>query len=307
MYWRSNPREKAAHFADCFTTVSEITAKECVQFLDESPDIITPNGFEVKMVPDDGSFDEKRLIARRKLFAVAKAVTGADLPEDTMFLAKSGRYEFRNKGIDVFIDAMGKLNSNVALNKTVVAFIMVPAHHTGARKDLAERLQNGSVPATPENLTHCLQDIDTDPVMNRLKSNHLNNSAGDKVKVIFVPTYLNGDDGIFDLHYYDLIIGFDLSAFPSYYEPWGYTPLESLAFHVPTITTQLAGFGKWMRTNLGNVNTGIFVVDRNDIDADEASQKSRTSSWVTHRKIKTRLPSHVIRLLNYQRLYSGIT
>lgn len=265
--------KKSAHFADCFTTVSEITAKECVQFLDESPDIITPNGFEVKMVPDDINFDEKRLIAKRKLFAVAKAVTGADLPEDTLMLAKSGRYEFRNKGIDVFIDALGKLNTNTELKRNVVAFIMVPAHHTGPRKDLAERMHNGSVPTNPENLTHCLQDIETDPVMNRIKSNNLNNSPEDKVKVIFVPTYLNGDDGIFDLHYYDLIIGFDLSAFPSYYEPWGYTPLESLAFHVPTITTQLAGFGKWMRTNLGNVNTGIYVVDRGDQDADEAALK----------------------------------
>lgn len=266
---------KCAEFADCFTTVSEITAKECVQFLGVKPAVITPNGFEVKMVPDATQFGEKRLIARRKLFAVAAAVTGSDLPEDTLFLAKSGRYEFRNKGIDVFIDSLGKLNADQNLKRTVMAFIMVPAHHTGARKEVADRLQQTPPlkPETPENLTHCLQGIDNDPVMNRLKSNNLFNRPEDKVKVIFVPTYLNGDDGIFDLHYYDLLIGFDLSVFPSYYEPWGYTPLESLAFHIPTITTQLAGFGKWIRTNFGDVNKGIYVIDRGDTDDEIAAEK----------------------------------
>ena len=78
--------------------------------------------------------------------------------------------------------------------------------------------------------------------MNRIRAQKLRNSEEDKVKIFFVPSYLNGDDGVLNMPYYDLLVGMDLTAFPSYYEPWGYTPLESLAFKVPTITTTLAGF-----------------------------------------------------------------
>ncbi len=267
--------KRSAQYADCFTTVSEITAQECVQFLEEEPDIITPNGFEIKMVPGDNDFEAKRNEARNKLLTVARALAGVDLPDDTLLLAKSGRYEFRNKGIDVFIDAIGKLNKDSNYSRTTVAFIMVPAHHTGPRREVQERMQNISELNSfhPEMLTHYLQGIDNDPVMNRLKANNLANNKEDKVKVIFVPTYLHGDDGIFNAHYYDLIIGFDLSVFPSYYEPWGYTPLESMAFHIPTITTQLAGFGKWMRATLGDVNSGIFVIDRSDNDEEVTADK----------------------------------
>jgi len=271
--------KQAAKVADCFTTVSDITAKECVQFLEQEPDLVTPNGFEVKMVPGENDFETKRQAARNKLLEVARALTDEYLPDDTLLVAKSGRYEFRNKGIDVFIDALGKLNHDTSLNRKVVAFIMVPAGHTGARAEVAQRVHQLALagheqePHQPEVLTHYLQGIDNDPVMNRIKSNHLTNAQEDKVKVIFAPTYLDGADGIFDMHYYDLIIGFDLSVFPSYYEPWGYTPLESLAFHVPTVTTQLAGFGKWIRTNLGNVNHGIYVVDRNDTDDEKAAEE----------------------------------
>jgi len=267
--------KRAAQYADCFTTVSEITARECEQFLEEEPDIITPNGFEIKIVPDENVFEQKRNEARKKLLTVAKALTGEDFPADTLLIAKSGRYEFRNKGIDVFIDAIGQLNKDPNYKRKTVAFIMVPAHHTGARKELVDRMQHLDrlQPHPPEILTHYLQGIDNDPVMNRLKANHLANNPEDTIKVIFVPTYLNGDDGIFDVHYYDLIIGFDLSVFPSYYEPWGYTPLESMAFHIPTVTTQLTGFGKWMRSTLGNVNNGIFVIDRGDNDEDVTAAK----------------------------------
>lgn len=267
--------KRSAQYADCFTTVSEITALECEQFLEEKPDIITPNGFELKIVPADNEFEHKRNEARRKLLTVAKALTGDDLPDDTLLVAKSGRYEFRNKGIDVFIDALGQLNKDANYQRKTVAFIMVPAHHTGARKEVLDRIQNLSQLNSfqPEILTHYLQGIDNDPVMNRLKANRLANNRSDNIKVIFAPTYLNGDDGIFNMHYYDLIIGFDLSVFPSYYEPWGYTPLESIAFRIPTITTQLAGFGKWMRSTLGNVNNGIFVIDRTDNDEGVTSEK----------------------------------
>ncbi len=265
----------AAKYADSFTTVSEITAKECVQFLKEEPDLVTPNGFEVSMVPDEFIFNQKRQEARAKLLEVARALTGEDLPEDTFLIAKSGRYEFRNKGIDVFIDALGKLKENQDYQRKTVAFIMVPAHHTGPKDDLKKRMQeqisgNGFI---PEVLTHHLQGIEYDPVMQRLDANSLANLKNDTIKVIFAPTYLNGDDGIFNLHYYDLLIGFDLSVFPSYYEPWGYTPLESLAFHIPAVTTQLAGFGQWMQRHHSDEKNGIFVIERDENNDSETASK----------------------------------
>ncbi|MCK4287980.1 MAG: DUF3417 domain-containing protein, partial [Bacteroidales bacterium] len=101
-----------------------------------------------------------------------------------------------------------------------------------------------------------------------IKKNNLNNAPEDKVKVIFVPAYLNGDDGVFNLLYYDLLIGFDISIFPSYYEPWGYTPLESIAFYIPTVTTTLAGFGKWVNENFIQKNNSVDVIKRNENNDD---------------------------------------
>lgn len=265
--------EKMAAFnSDCFTTVSDITAKECERFLEKKPDIITPNGFEDFIVPDAFFFKEKRTLARKKLFQVARMLFGYDVSEDSLLIIKSGRYEFRNKGIDLFIDALGELNSKEDLKKEIIAFIFIPAHSTGPRKDLLERMEEDNYDDSNGDkvLTHYLQGAETDPILNRIQQNHLDNSKEKKVKVIFVPVYMSGNDGIFNMHYYELLVGFDLSAFPSYYEPWGYTPLESLAFHIPTITTNLTGFGMIIHTKSINIGQGISVIDRNDNNEKEA-------------------------------------
>ena len=254
----------AAKESDAFTTVSRITAKECSQFIGREPDIITPNGFDDTLFLDDETLIRKRLLAREKLLTVAQAVTGQQLPSDTLLLLNSGRYEFHNKGIDLFLDALANLNHNQSLTYPVVAFFTIPAHHSGPVPGLAEKIQNNVFdnPSEKQYLTHGLFEPDYDQILRRLKENRLFNSLQDQVKVIFVPSYLNGNDGIFNLDYYDLLPGFDLSLFPSYYEPWGYTPLESLAFGVPSVTTSLAGFGLWVRSN--NNDKGITVIDRND-------------------------------------------
>jgi phosphorylase/glycogen(starch) synthase len=252
--------------ADVFTTVSQITANECSQFLGKDVDLITPNGFEDVFVPGEEVFKEKQKTAREKFFKVANALCNTDIPSDTLCIATSGRYEFRNKGIDVFIDSLGKLNEDKQLKKNVLAFLMVPAGHYGPRKDLLEKLQN------PENknafedryVTHTLHNTGIDLIINRLRNSGLFNRPEDMVKVIFVPCYLDGRDGIFDLSYYDFITGLDLTAFPSYYEPWGYTPLESLAFHIPTITTTLTGFGVWVNDHFKEPDLGIVVIPRTD-------------------------------------------
>ncbi|MEN8224521.1 MAG: alpha-glucan family phosphorylase [Bacteroidota bacterium] len=251
--------------ADGFTTVSEITAAECRHFLGKEPDVVTVNGFEDTFVPEGEEFTIKRKTAREKILAVAEAVTGTEMPDDSLLVMNSGRYEFRNKGIDLFIDALAGLNKKKALNRKLIAFITVPSNHAGPRQDVIRRMEEklyGKVEQTW--LSHYLFDEDQDPSLQRIRSKGLLNTKDDKVTVIFVPAYLDGRDGIFNLPYYDTLIGFDLTVFPSYYEPWGYTPLESIAFKIPTVTTSLAGFGAWVNAGRELKHKGVIVCERTD-------------------------------------------
>jgi len=256
----------SAQLADTFTTVSEITAKECKYFLGRPVDSITPNGFEDSFVPDEKDFEEKRNKAREKLFDITEGLLNQQISRNSMLVCISGRYEFKNKGIDLFIDSLGKLNKRDDLGKEIIAFILVPANHAGPRRDVFERINKPdfNAPISHEYLTHYLHDVEYDPSLKRIRENELNNSPSDKVKIIFVPAYLNSIGGIFNMQYYDVLIGFDLTVFPSYYEPWGYTPMESIAFHIPTITTSLAGFGKWVESNYGLSDDGVTVIERSD-------------------------------------------
>lgn len=261
---------QTAHHVDCFTTVSDITARECAQLLEKPVDVVMPNGFENNFVPKGKRFNMKRQEARMRLLAVANALLGEDFGDDTMLVATSGRYEFRNKGIDVYIDAINRLRYDDRLQRPVVAFIDVPAWVGEPRKDLQERLESGQRFDTPlpmPQLTHTLHNTDSDKVLSMMRYLRMDNGKDDKVKLIFVPCYLTGDDGIINLSYYDVLLGYDLCVFPSYYEPWGYTPLESVAFKVPCITTDLAGFGLWVNKELGRygeLNDGVKVVHRTD-------------------------------------------
>jgi glycogen phosphorylase/synthase len=268
----------AALTADAFTTVSEVTAEECRHFIGRNPDVITPNGFEDSFVPDTEHFELHRKTAREAMLKVASALTNVSVPANALLVGTSGRYEFHNKGIDVFIDALGALNNAANLTRDVVAFLFIPANSYGPRKELLDRLESGvSGDAVTETyLTHRLHDKEYDPIIQQLCKNNLLNRPEDKVKVLFVPCYLNGHDGVFNLDYYDLLIGLDLTVFPSYYEPWGYTPLESLAFHVPTITTTLSGFGKWVESYYNKPQSGISVIPRGDFNDAEVAANIHT-------------------------------
>jgi len=251
--------------ADVFTTVSEITSRECSHFFGKDVDIVTPNGFEDSFVPGSDVFQERRKIARDKLRSVAEAILGYKLSDDCVFIVNSGRYEFRNKGVDIFIDSLGELNKKDQLKKECVAFILMPAYHKGPRQDLIDILyNNGPVNGGDRYLTHSLHYPATDPVLQKIDSNNLHNDQKSGVRIIFAPSYLNGNDGIFNMPYYDLLIGFDLSVFPSYYEPWGYTPLESLMFSIPSVTTSLSGFGLWVRDYFKEPGNGISIIERTD-------------------------------------------
>ena len=269
--------KQTAHYVDCFTTVSDITAKECVELLDKPVDVVLPNGFDNSFVPSAATFTRKRKLARRKMLDIANALLGEDLDDDTLLISTSGRYEFRNKGIDVFVEAMNRLLRDRDLKKKVVAFIEVPGWVGEPRKELSERLKSGKKSDTPRDVpqvTHWLHNMSHDNVLGMMKYYDMHNRKDEKVKVIFLPCYLDGNDGIVNLTYYDIVLGNDLCIYPSYYEPWGYTPLEAMAFKVPCITTDLAGFGLWANTVFGHPGTiddGVKVIHRTDYNYSEVA------------------------------------
>lgn len=276
--------KRAAHFSDCFTTVSELTNNECSELLDKAADVVLVNGFEDDFVPKAELFDIKRKNARAKMLQLANCLLGVQLPDDTLILGTSGRYEFKNKGIDVYLEAMNRLTRDEKLQKEVLAFVEVPGWAGESRPDLRERIQSGNHFDTPLEcpfVTHWLHNMSHDQVLDMLKYLGMSNDSNSKVKVIFIPCYLDGKDGLLDLDYYDLIIGHDLSIYPSYYEPWGYTPLESIAFHVPTITTDLAGFGLWANAELGGrygeLKDGVKVIHRSDYNYSEVADMIRNT------------------------------
>ena len=269
--------KQTAQHVDCFTTVSDITAKECVELLDKPVDVVLPNGFDDSFVPKGARFLRKRKAARKRLLEVANALLGEQLDDNTLIVSTSGRYEFRNKGIDVFVEAMNRLLRNRDLKKKVVAFIEVPGWVGEPRKDLQERLASKKTFDTPlevPQITHWLHNMSHDNVLSMMKYYDMHNRKDENVKVIFLPCYLDGKDGIVNMTYYDIVLGNDLCVYPSYYEPWGYTPLEAVAFKVPCITTDLAGFGLWANKVFGHVGEivdGVKVIHRTDYNYSEVA------------------------------------
>ena len=263
----------AAHAADCFTTVSDITAIECEQLLDIRPHVVTPNGFEQNFVPAKSKFAEARAEARNTLLNVASSLTGCKYPEDTFIVTTSGRCEYRNKGIDLFLDSLVKLSEQNPSRK-ILAYVMVPAWVKEPRVELSKALTlKRKCRLDDPVITHWLNNMDCDPIISRIHGIGFANDKNSNVTVIYVPCYLNGTDGIFNKSYYDLLIGMDATVFPSYYEPWGYTPLESVAFGVPTVSTTLSGFGQWILSSFENdFNAcGVNVIARGDYNYNEVA------------------------------------
>ena len=266
--------KQSALQADCFTTVSRFTDRECKQLLDKPADVVLPNGFENDFVPKGGQFTSVRRKARRRILDVATALTGDRLPDDTLIVSTSGRNDYRCKGFDVFLETMAQLKAQLAeadSSARVLALIEVPCWLKGPRADLqralAEGVKNVAAPLPNPIITHDLWNLDEDRIVRQMWQLGLNNLPTDKVKVILVPCYLEGKDGIFDMPYYHLLAANDLALYPSYYEPWGYTPLESCAFHTPCVTTDLSGFGQWVNEVLGRegeLADGVKVIHRTD-------------------------------------------
>lgn len=268
--------KQTAHYVDCFTTVSEITNNECKELLDKPADVLLLNGFEDDFVPKGATYTGKRKRARAAFLQVAGKLLGQEFSDDTLIIGTSGRYEFRNKGIDVFLEAMNRLNRDKNLKKNVLALVSVPGWVGECREDLLQRLKSREKFITPLEcpfITHWLHNMTHDQVLDMLKYLGMGNRPEDKVKVIFIPCYLDGKDGIFNKLYYDLILGMDLTVYASYYEPWGYTPLESVAFYVPTVTTDLSGFGRWVNglKDQHGIDDGVEVLHRSDYNYSEVA------------------------------------
>ena len=271
--------EKAAAInADCFTAVSSLTADECAQLLDKRPEVVTPNGFEPDFVPAKRTYTILRNAGRKRLLEIAGKLTGRQWSEDTLIVATSGRNEYRNKGLDVFLDSMAELSrTGAAARRDILSLVLVPAWVREPNGELLIDLnQNGNMPVSPDYLTHRLNNEDSDPACCRIGQLEAEgNLAGNgQVKTIFIPCYLDGADGIVNISYYDILPALDITVFASYYEPWGYTPLESIAFGVPTVTTDKSGFGQWVESDVAGVRiesdieslekTGVVVAPRND-------------------------------------------
>ncbi len=256
MVSKHSVEKQAAHYSHCFTTVSDLTARECEQLLDKKPDIVTPNGFDLNIIPTKSDFDHQRKIAQTILKTIylrflartnkqeAEKILESNI--QPLFIAISGRQEWKNKGIDIFLHSMERL-AEMPADRPIVAFVMVP---------------------------------------------YLNLPSFTKgnVTVIFLPFYfpITGKEGYGDVSqctdaysqdilkgfsYYQLLIGMDITLFPSYYEPWGYTPMESVAYHIPTVTTSLAGYGVWAEHILTNHNQQTFspvtVIRRTDSNSED--------------------------------------
>ena len=277
--------KQSAHHCDCFTTVSEFTNKECAQLLDKAADVVLPNGFELDFVPKKKDFAKLRNTMRQEIFDIAEALTGESFTPDTLIVSTSGRNDFRCKGFDVYLETMRQLNEQLkGTDQKVLSLIEVPCWLLAPRRDLMDRLANRTklrahtfdIPLPTPMITHDLHNLNEDRILCLIRDLGLDNRRENAVKVILVPCYLDGNDGIFNKDYYEVLTANDLTLYPSYYEPWGYTPLESAAFKTPCITTDLSGFGQWVNAELGHNGTlrdGVCVLHRDDYNYFECADK----------------------------------
>ncbi len=253
--------EKAlANFSDCFTTVSHITDMEAAKFYSKSADVILFNGFDNFDASSQHEFQELFYHSREKTNNFLKGFFNYSYeinPQKSTILYTSGRNEFRNKGIDVLINSLGKLNKSLKKedsDKTVISLFLIPVGDFPKNNEVFDAIQKFNLgqilPQTKDFAPLCTHNMpDGDLYIKSFLNAQLFNGKGDTVKVLLMPFYIGKNDGVLNREYYDVISGLDLGVFASYYEPWGYTPLESIAYAVPTITSDLAGFGRYVYKN----------------------------------------------------------
>ncbi|WP_018124450.1 alpha-glucan family phosphorylase [Desulfovibrio oxyclinae] len=272
----------SAREADCFTTVSNITRREAATLLGTDPNVVTVNGFNLD---DFGAPEEvmtRKQRSRERLVEFTSHFLERDLdPEKTLFLATSGRYEFHNKGIDMLIESLGELNGRLqGQDVEVVTFILVSCGYAGFSDEARMRIKKGhyGMEKYAGIATHHIGSPEQDPIVNACRNAGLDNETDDRCSAIFIPVYLDGHDGVLDMEYYDALAGMDLTVFPSFYEPWGYTPMESASFAVPTVTSNRAGFGQWVLEKHPDGHPGVMVLDR--LNQDYAGAKNQLTDFL---------------------------
>lgn len=267
----------SAREADCFTTVSRITADEAGVFLGRTPDVLTLNGLDLRVIPDYSRDRSLATASRQRLLEAAGRLLRRRLPEDTRVFLVSGRYEYHNKGIDVFLDALGMVNTALSQSQSnVLALCAVMGGHSGVNAD--------AVSGDPVKLpgqggfwisSHHVYNQPNDPILNACQRLGLDNRPENHVQVIFDPALLDGKDGFLNMRYEEVLAACDLGVFPSWYEPWGYTPQESAAHAVPTVTTDLSGFGMWVRSSRQRDKNGVTIICRRQTSYDETAASLR--------------------------------
>ena len=326
----------AAQWSEVFTTVSGITALEAQQFLGRQADVLLPNGLNIDRFAAPYEFqnlhrNNKQLISEFVMGHFFSSYT-FDL-DRTLYIFTAGRYEYRNKGFDVFIEALHQLNQKLRHNPngvTVVAFIIAPGRYRGLNvetlnrqamfhelreacmsfaEDMGDRLfysvADGRMPSLEELLdessrvrikrmshawrqrpqptivTHDLVDDGNDPVLCHLRARGLFNSKEDSVKVVFHPEFITSTSPILGLEYDQFVRGCNLGVFPSYYEPWGYTPMECVVRGIPAITSDLSGFGAYVMSHFPDHDeNGIFVARRRKTGFDRTV--NQVADWLYH-------------------------
>jgi glycogen(starch) synthase len=322
IYHRYCIERAATHACDVFTTVSHITAYESEHLLKRKPDGVLPNGLNVKKFSAMHEFQNLHNESKEKIhdFVRGHFYGHNDFePDNTLYIFTAGRYEYRNKGVDMFIESLARLNHRLKASgskMTVVAFIIMPAQTTsltvealkgqavikalrGTTEQIEEAvgkrlfdrclawkdgddipderdlLSSGDKIALrrrlfamrrgnlPPIVTHNMANDAEDPILSQLRRVQLYNQPSDRVKVVFHPEFLNSANPVLPLDYDDFVRGTHMGVFASYYEPWGYTPAECTVMGVPSITTNLSGFGCYMEELIENASDyGIYIVDR---------------------------------------------
>lgn len=326
IYHRYCIERAATAAAHVFTTVSDITAFEAEHLLKRRPDKILPNGLRVEKFAALHEFQNLHRTFKERIHAFVQGHFFGSYSFDldkTLYFFTAGRYEYHNKGIDVFIEALQRLNHHLihsGSEMTVVAFIVTaaPSHHLNVDvlqgqsmlrdlrntcerigKSMEERLfdtvARGEFPEPralitedetvllkrlmhsrrrgnlPPIVTHQMVDDGADPVLTHLRHRHLFNHEHDRVKVIFHPQFITRTNPLFSMDYPEFVRGCHLGVFPSYYEPWGYTPAECAVLGVPAVCTDLSGFGAFMQAHVpDHDDNGIFVLKRRGTGANES-------------------------------------
>ncbi|MCC6782981.1 MAG: alpha-glucan family phosphorylase [Planctomycetes bacterium] len=263
-----------AREADVFTTVSELTAKEAKLLHRRDANPVLPNGIDLEVLDELAGNASHRTMVRQRLTDLAQRFLGTPDLRNAAFACISGRYEFHNKGIDILLDAAARLEKREG--RPVVLWVLVPAGNSGLRSEVRERLDAKGPLQVQDPIgtcTHHLFDEDKDPVRKRAIELGLTNASGARIKLIHVPIYLGPRDDFLGFEYEAVLAAMDLGIFPSFYEPWGYTPQESLGVGVPTITSDFAGFGRWALSQALAEADGVTVVRRAGARYDQAIER----------------------------------